>query len=135
MPIKLSIEEELDIREYLSEPHLTYIDDSVLIRKKVAYSILKRDLNEILLIDSSGFLIDSVFSGLTEKHIEHIAKNAPEKYKQNLLEIQNDKGMMEGVFEIAKSMDEDLGEKVTQNQQRIKNVIQYIKDNQIVFQF
>jgi len=38
-------------------------------------------------------------------------------------------------FEIAKSMDEDLGKNTTQNQDRIKNLIQYIKDNRGAFEF
>jgi hypothetical protein len=32
-------------------------------------------------------------------------------------------------------MDEDLGEKITKNQERVRNVIQYIKDNRMVFEF
>jgi hypothetical protein len=43
--------------------------------------------------------------------------------------------MVNGVFEIAKAMDEDLGRGATQNQDRVRNVIQYIKDNRIAFEF
>jgi len=43
--------------------------------------------------------------------------------------------MMKGVFEIVKAMDEDLGRGSTSNQDRIKKVIQYIKDNRVTFKF
>lgn len=127
--------EEINIEEMLRAPHLSYVVENLLDRKKIAASILRRNNEEILLIDSSGFLIDSVFAGLTENHIEYIAKNGPRDYKKNLLKILQDQAMMRGVFEIAKAMDEDLGENITQNQDRVKNVVQYIKDNRIAFEF
>jgi len=42
---------------------------------------------------------------------------------------------MKRIIEVAKAMDEDTDNKETSNQRRIQNVIQYIKDNQMVFQF
>lgn len=131
----IEFEHELIIRGLLSEPHLSYVAETLMSRKKVAYSVLRRKETDIMIIDSSGFLIDSVFAGLIEKHIEYIAKNAPKKYKENLLKILQDTEMMKGVFEIVKSMDDDLGENITQNQDRIKNIVQYIKDNRAVFEF
>lgn len=127
--------EELDIEEIIKDPHLSYVIGTIQERKKVAISIFSRSKSNILLIASSGFLIDSVFAGLSEKHIEYIAKNAPKNYKENLLKILQDTEMMKGVFEIAVDMDTDIGKNVTQNQDRVKNVIQYIKDNRVVFEF
>ena len=135
MYYNIPIETELTIRKYLREPHFSYIEESIFNRKQVSTILLSKKQDEILLIDSYGFNFDSVFAGLTEKHIEYIAINGPKNYKENLLKILQDQEMMKGVFEIAKAMDEDLGENVTQNQDRIKNVIQYIKDNLIVFEF
>ena len=63
------------------------------------------------------------------------AKNAPEDYKKNILELLNNQEMVNGIFEIAKAMDDDLGRGATQNQDRARNVIQYIKDNRIAFEF
>lgn len=131
----LLLSEEIKIKGILHEPHFSYIESTLVNKKYIASLIFQKKEEDIFLIASSGFIIDSVFSGLTEKHIEYIAKNAPRNYKENLLKIQEDKEMMQGVFEIAKAMDKDLGESVTQNQQRVRNVIQYIKDNQAVFQF
>jgi hypothetical protein len=127
--------DENDIKKNIHEPHFSYIEGTIMERKGVAYSILQRDENEILLAASSGFLIDSVFSGLSAKHIEYIAKNGPKDYKDNILKLLQDQEMMQGVFEIAKAMDDDLGRGATQNQERVKNVIQYIKDNRVAFKF
>lgn len=127
--------EELNIIENLREPHLSYIMGTMVEKKRVAYLVLQKDETDILLIASSGFLIDSVFAGLSEKNIEHIAKRGPQKYKESLIKILKDQEMMNGVFEIVKSMDEDLRGQATQNQDRIRSVIQYIKDNRIAFEF
>jgi hypothetical protein len=131
----IKFEEELNIRRNMKEPHLSYIEDSIVNRRRVSVLVLSKKENEILLIDSYGFMFDSVFAGLTEKHIEYIAKNGPRDYKTNILKLLRDQEMMKGVFEIAKAMDEDLGEKITKNQERVRNVIQYIKDNRMVFEF
>ena len=127
--------EELDIRENIRNPHLSYIKGALIEKTKVAFSVISRKETDIMLIASSGFLIDSVFAGLTEKHIEYIAKNGPINYKENLLKILQDKEMMRGVFEIVNFMDEYFGKNITKNQSRINNVIQYIKDNRTVFEF
>ncbi len=131
---ELSFEEDLKIRKFIREPHLSYIDSTIGNRKNVAYLVLQKKEDEILLIDKSGFIIDSVFAGLTEKHIEYIAKNAPRDYKKNILSALADKKMMDGVLEIVRSMDDDV-QGMTKNQERINNVIRYIKDNIIAFQF
>lgn len=133
--LELTLPEEFNIKEAIQEPHFSYIESTILNRVHVSYSILNRNEQDILLIDNSGFLIDSVFAGLTEKHIEYIAKNGPQKYKESLSKILQDAEMMKGVSEIAKAMDEDLGRNTTQNQDRVKNVIQYIKDNHTAFEF
>ena len=135
MEHKIDLLSELKIYKLLGKPHFSYVLNSVANRKTVASSMLQRDEGVILLADSDGFLIDSVFAGLSGKHIEHIAKNAPRDYKNNILKILQDQEMMRGVFEIAKAMDDDLGRGTTQNQDRVKNVIQYIKDNRIAFEF
>ncbi len=133
--LELTLPEEFNIKGTIQEPHFSYIESTILNRMRVSSSILNRNEQDVLLIDNSGFLIDSVFTGLTEKHIEYIAKNGPQKYKESLLKILQDTEMMKGVSEIAKAMDEDLGRNTTQNQDRVKNVIQYIKDNRTAFEF
>ncbi len=131
----IDLSSELKIYKLIEKPHLSYILNSIENRKTVAFSILQRNDDAILLIDSDGFIIDSIFAGLTEKHLEYITKNAPKDYKDNILKLLRDQEMVNGVFEIAKAMDGDLGRGATQNQDRVRNVIQYIKDNRIVFEF
>ena len=130
----LKILEEYKIRDFIENPDFTYVEGTILERRRVSVSILMRREVEVLLIHKSCFLIDSVFAGLSENHIEYIAKNGPKNYKENLLKILDDQGMMKGVFEIAEAMDEDLGDNITKNQERVKNVIQYIKDNRVAFE-
>lgn len=132
---KITFKEESIIKLNLREPHFSYINDSVLSKKKISFLMLAKGNDSILLVDSYGFIFDSIFAGLSEKHIEHIAKNGPRDYKENILKISKDGKTMEGVFEIAKAMDEDLGGGSTRHQTRVKNVMQYIRDNQVVFEF
>lgn len=119
----------------LQKPYFLYTSNRLTDRATVAKLVFLKKENEMLLVDPFGFLIDSVFAGLTEKHIGYIAKNGPKEYKENLLEILSDQGAMKGVFEIAKAMDEDMNGDTNQNQERVKNVIQYIKDNKTAFEF
>ena len=133
MAKNLDIMEEYEILESIKLPHLSYVMDTLTERKKVARNVLNRKTEDILLVDKTGFYIDSVFAGLNEKSIEYFAKYAPVEYKKNLMKIFQDKEMMDGMWETVKSMDDDEGNGSIQNQNRIKSVIQYIKDNQIVF--
>lgn len=121
--------EEFDITGFFRFPHLACQ------KKELPYLILKRNNEALLLVVPSGFNNSLVFAGLTIAHIEFLAKNAPNEYKQELLATINADYKLQEIFEITKSMDDDLGENVTQNQKRIKNVIQYIRDNQIAFEF
>lgn len=133
MTKKLSLIEEIECREKIYTPFLTYVGNSIIERKKIARDILTRKSEDVLLVDKWGFNIDSIFAGLSESHIEYFSKHAPREYKKSLMEIFQDKEMMDGVWEIVKSIDEDEGDGLMQNQKRIKNVIQYIRDNQIAF--
>ncbi|MFA5777848.1 MAG: hypothetical protein WC906_05460 [Parcubacteria group bacterium] len=135
MKEELSIEEEMKIEQDLREPFGDYIAPSLSVKKKIAHSILSREEKTVLLLDKYGFTIDFIFAGLTEKHIEYITKNAPKDYKDNILKLLQDQETLKGVFEIARAMDGDLGREAMQNQDRVGNVIQYIKDNRIAFEF
>lgn len=135
MKEKIDILEEIEIEKNIREPFGDYINPSLPVKKKVSYSIILREENMLLLLDKYGFAIDFIFAGLTETHIEYIAEKAPKGHKDNILKLLQDQEMMNGVFEIAKAMDDDLGDNSTKNQERVKNVIQYIKDNRIAFEF
>ena len=133
--MNMEIEKEILIRNNLREPHFSYAEDSVFNKKKASILMMHKSNDEVLLVDSYGFNFDSIFAGLTERHIEYIAKNGPRDYKNNIMKMLRDQEMMKGVFEIAKTMDDDSGRNATDNQDRIRNVIQYIKDNKVAFEF
>ncbi|MFA5994671.1 MAG: hypothetical protein WC823_06975 [Parcubacteria group bacterium] len=135
MPKNISSLEEFDIMREITMPHLLTMGESLLEKKNACYAILARKTEEILLVNSPGFSTDFIFAGLSEKHIEFIAKNAPIEYKKELLKLSSSDYSVADILEIAQAMDNDLGENVTQNQQRVKNVMRYIQDNQIAFQF
>lgn len=127
--------EEFDILREVQTPHLIHKDFSLANKQKVAYSVLSRKPEEILLINSSGFYTDAVFAGLSGKHIEYIAKNAPSDYRQEIMNLLSQDYKHKEIMEIAQAMDEDLDDGSTKNQERVKNVIQYIKDNAEIFKF
>jgi len=131
---KLTSLEEFDVQRTLQTPHLLFSRKLAYADKKVAFIVLRKKEDEMLLINSSGFSNAAIFAGLTEKHIEYFAKNAPMEYKNEIMKILRDKAAMEGVREIAEDMDEDEGDGLTKHQDRIKKVIRYILDNQIAFQ-
>lgn len=128
----LGLLEEFDVLREIKTPHLVYKNFSSTAKQRVAYSILSRKPEEILLINSPGFYVDAVFAGLSENQIEFIAKNGPLEYKQCLLDFLRE-GNVEGALGVAKEMDEDSGTNTTKNQERVATVIQYIKDNQKAF--
>ena len=67
--------------------------------------------------------------------MEYIAIKAPLEYRTELLKIINNEGMTEESMKIAKFMDMEMDEDIAKNQYRVRNVIQYIRDNQIAFEF
>lgn len=131
----LKIEEEIEISRALENPHFSYVIGTLTEKKRVARLVLSRPENELLFIDKSGFCVDAVFAGISEKHIEYFAKHAPVEYKKEIATIFKYEEMKNDVWEIAKSMDDDEDNSLTRNQERIKRVAQYIQDNRVVFQF
>lgn len=135
MSNNLGLLREFDVINEIQSPHLMHKNFSFVVKQKIAYSILSRKANEILLLNGTGFSEGAVFAGLSEKHIEYIAIHAPREYKEELISLIKKDHKRDEIGEIAKAMDEDLGGGSVRHQTRVKNVIQYIKDNQVVFEF
>lgn len=127
--------EEFDITGRLQYPHLLFFPITLISKKQTAYLVMSKREEDVFLINSPGFGNASVFAGLTEKNIECLTKKGPDEFKEEILKIFLDQAALKEVLEIVKAMDEDLRGQSTQNQDRIRNVIQYIKDNRIVFEF
>ena len=126
----LSTSEEFSVMRKFQYPQTLSLS-----KENLALTILSRPADEILLIYPSGFTNAALISGLSEKQIEFFAKNAPAEYKKNIFDTLTNSLYMKDILENARLMDENTGNKNSQHQQRIQNVIQYIKDNQLVFQF
>lgn len=124
-----------DALNRLSAPHIYFPQDNLLQKSILAAHITKLS-NELLLISSSfAFHSPSILAGLDEEKIQYIAKNAPAGYKKELMDSMRQSFTVKEIFEICKEMDRQSGEQTTPNQDRIKNVIQYIKDNRAAFEF
>jgi len=124
-----------DITDKLIFPYIFFQQENVEQKIILANYIKRLDFVSLLLPSSTCFSYDSIVAGLSEKHIEFITNNAPMNYKKSILESLSKKYKIDEIFEIAKVMDEDLGSNSTQNQNRVRNVIRYIKDNLPAFQF
>lgn len=124
-----------NILERLTIPYIFFPQE--LLGEKIRLSKYIHNLeDELLLIPApSLFSYPSVIAGMSENQIEYIAKNGPSDYKNELLKSIEQKFKIKNIFEIAKAMDDDLKNGVVKNQERVNNVIQYIKDNKIAFEF
>lgn len=127
--------EEFDAQRKIQFPYLLHKATDLNAKKKMAYVILAKKEAEMLLISPAGFGEDSVIAGMTEKNMEFFAKFAPKEYKKIFLGIIANNYLVNDILEIAKAMDEDFGKGSVVNQTRVRNVLQYAYDNQIVFHF
>lgn len=125
---------EDELREKLALPHVVFVSDTPEKAALLAWHTLSLANEEILLMTPFAFTYGGILAGLSLQAIEYIAKNAPDKYKKELIEAINKDYIQREVFEIAKEMDDDLGNSY-KNQQRIKSVLQYISDNKSAFIF
>lgn len=124
-----------DITNKISIPHAYFSQETIGEKKMLAWHIFHSDNEAILLPTFFAFSYSAFIAGLTEKQVEYIAKNAPTDYKKELLNAISQNYKLQEVIEIAKEMDEDVRMGKTENQNRVKNVIRYIRDNKEAFQF
>ncbi|EKE11527.1 MAG: hypothetical protein ACD_15C00064G0001 [uncultured bacterium] len=124
-----------EILDKFAIPHIAFPQDTIQQKVALAQHILSLKGEELLLSSAYSFSYPSIIAGISEANIEYIGKNAPENYKTELLETIRKDYITKEAFEISEAMDKNLGENATKNQQRLNMIIQYIKDNQAVFQF
>jgi hypothetical protein len=123
------------IQDRLALPHIFFPQDSLAQKKNMAKYINSLPNELIVLPTSFAFSYCAFIAGISEKQIEYIAKNAPKEYKKELFDAFFKGYKVKEIYEIAKAMDEDLPGDSIMNQQRIKKLIQYLKDNLIAFEF
>ena len=134
MAKQLTALEEFDIIRDIQLPY-TFEQSELKQKGEISRKIFLLKYDDILLISSHGFSDPVVLGGLSEKNMEYIAIKAPLEYRTELLKIINNEGMTEESMKIAKFMDMEMDEDIAKNQYRVRNVIQYIRDNQIAFEF
>jgi len=97
-------------------PHIAFPQDTIQQKKALARHIALLKKEELLFASAMAFSYESVIAGITAEQMEYFTKNAPKNYKQEIAKSIMAEYRMKEVFEIAKAMDEDLGEGVVQNQ-------------------
>lgn len=127
--------EDFNIMRKIQTPYLAYENDDLVTKRNIAFDVLSRKAEDILLINAFGFREEAVLAGITEEQIEYIAKHGPRKYKENIIKTFSNEYSVLEIEEIVKMMDEEEGEGKNNNWQRMRNVMRYIGDNQKVFAF
>lgn len=130
----MNLLEEFDITNNFQVPHLMYHPIDSTSKKRVAANIFGRSNEAILLITPEGLGRSSVFAGLTQNHLEHIALHAPVEHKAEIFKLLDNSAEIEDILNIAKGLDEDMGGNTTKNLDRVKKNIQYVRNNKVVFE-
>lgn len=127
MPKELTLLEEFDVIAELQFPDFAYSTESF--EDKIAFCNFINKLPErrILLLDDDLFNLPFVFAGLQEIHVEHLLKDGGHILKKifyvNIADTDFFNEMLKFVSEL------DSRNKTTENSTRIKNIVQYLKDN------
>jgi hypothetical protein len=124
-----------EITEKLTLPYLFIEEASMASKINLAIKTLGLDNETLIIPASSMFSYSAILAGISERQVEYVAKNAPSDYKKELLNSIMQPYKIKEIFEIARAMDTGLATDSTKNQERVQNVIQYIKDNRTVFEF
>lgn len=126
---------EDDISDKVVLPYV-YYDQETMGGKLLLAKYVMQARPEVLLLPSYFlFSYSAVAAGLTEKQLEYIASNAPAEYKKELSKTFSNENKIKEVIEIGRMLDDDYGQNTEKNQERIRRVYQYIRDNSIAFQF
>lgn len=106
---------------------------TLLEQKGIARLMLFKSTEDLLLMDPYSFQFDIILAGLTEAHIEFLAIKAPQPIKTFLLQGFTDSETLQSAYNLAVSLDEEHSS--IKNKERILSVIQYVRDNNLVFRF
>jgi len=134
MSKELTTLEEFDISRKLQFPH-TFQCKDLTQKASAATNILHKNTDELLLITPRGFSVDFIVAGLSFEQIEFLARKAPKEYKEEIFQFLTDESNIADILNIEKFLDENTAETTQLNQDRIRNILQYIKDNRIAFEF
>ena len=135
MSNQLSTLEEFDIVRKIQYPDSLYGVMTPENKRNVAFLIANRKAEEILLTSPLAFRESYVVAGMTERQMEYFALHAPRDYRESLMQAFSSQENIDDMLSITAMMDEEMGKGSMENQQRLKRIIRYLRDNQIVFRF
>lgn len=130
MPKELTLLEEFDIITELQFPDFVYSTESL--EEKVAFCnfINKLSDHRILSLDYDLFNLPFVFTGLKEGHIEYLLKEGSHIFKKILYVNISDSEFLKQISDFASELDKRG--RTTENSTRLKNILQYLKDNRFI---
>lgn len=130
MAKELNILEEFDILSELQFPDYIYSLDSE--EEKFAFSNYIKYLSgrRVLLLHNGLFDYPFAVASLREIHIEEIFKNGGYAFKKILLDNLSDQEFLKQVSDFIAEL--DRREKTTENSTRLKNILQYLRDNKYI---
>lgn len=126
----LTLLEEFDILSELQFPDFIYSDDST--EEKYAFSAYLASLSgrRILLLHNELINMPFVLASLKENHIEIIIKEGGFNIKKILLSNLSSPEFLKQSSDFAAEL--DRREKTTENSTRLKNILQYLRDNKYI---
>lgn len=127
MPQPLNILEEFDVLSELQFPDYIYSLESV--EEQIVFSKYISSLPEkrTLILHDNILNLPFVISGLNKEQVETIIKNGGYSMKKIMLDNIFDPEFLSDVNKFVIEL--DSREKTTENTTKIKNIIQYLKDN------
>lgn len=127
---KLNIIEEFDILTELQSPDFIFSTDSL--EEKLAFCkyITNLSSHRILLLHSELLNVPFVIAGLTEEHIESLFKDSGYNIKKALFSNMSNQNYLKQVQEFMTELDNR--NKTTENSTRLKNILQYLRDNKSI---
>lgn len=130
MPKELTFLEEFDITMELEFPDFVYATNSM--EEKIAFCNLMSGLSNrrIMLLYDDLFDYPFVIAGLQLGHIETLIKESDLDLKENIILNLSAPEFLKEVEEIIAEL--DRRQKTTENSARLKNILQYLKDNKFI---
>lgn len=130
MPTELDLIEEFDILTEFQFPDYIYSIDTT--EEQIVFSKYINSLSNhrILLLHREIFDFPFVLAGLKEGQAETIIKDSAQELKDNLIFNFSEIGLLDDITTFVDELDKRSGS--TENSTRLKNILQYLKDNKYI---
>lgn len=130
MPTELDLIEEFDILTEFQFPDYIYSIDTT--EEQIVFSKYINSLSNhrILLLHREIFDFPFVLAGLKEGQVETIIKDSAQELKDNLIFNFSEIGLLDDITTFIDELDKRSGS--TENSTRLKNILQYLRDNKYI---